>query len=88
MPSVLEAPEMVAEKKVEKAPEGVIGSAAYGRIMGQWLSRLLEWPWSSKRLQGRMEQRAYSDALSKRLEMPVDIVARDHPYLFIQSLSG
>ena len=88
MPSVLEAPEMVAETKVDDVPETVAVPAIHGETMGQWLSRLLEWPWGVKRLSMRMEQRAYSDALSKRMEAPVDIVARDYPYLFIQSLSG
>ena len=88
MPSVLEAPEIVAEKKVDDAPEVVVASAAHGQTMGQWLSRLLEWPWGKNQLQVRMAQRAYSDALSMRFEAPVDIVARDYPYLFIHSLSG
>ena len=88
MPSVLDAPEVVAEQQVEEASEVVVASVAHGQTMGQWLSRLLEWPWGTKQLEARMAQRAYSDALSKRLEAPVDIVARDYPYLFIHSLSG
>lgn len=88
MPSVLEAPEAVAEKKVDEAPEAVVAPAVHSQTMGEWLSRLLEWPWGKKQLQVRMAQRAYSDALSKRLETPIDIVARDYPYLFIHSLSG
>jgi hypothetical protein len=88
MPSVLEAPEVVVEKNVEKIPEVGVAIGAHGPTMGQWLGRLLEWPWVEQQLRGRMTQGAYREALSKRFETPVDIVARDYPYLFIYSFSS
>lgn len=83
MPSVLDIPEITEESQVEHSHETLPSIPAVWRGFVSKVAALLAYvaPLHKKRL--------YSDIPSqKKVEMPVDILAQEHPYTYIKALAG
>lgn len=86
MPSVLDVPEVVETEESYEETRVMPTSTSWS--FRQWLGRLLTWPWGVKRVRLEVEKQACIYALIRRPDTPADIVARDYPYLYFQSLCG
>ena len=83
MPNVIEIPETVEEKHVEHSYETLPPMQAPRRGFVSKITVLL---WE---LAPSLRERSRSEIPGVRKgEMPLDILAREHPYLYIKAMAG
>ena len=83
MPSVIEAPETVEEEYVEQSYETLAPMPVPRREFITKLTALL-----ANVAPLHKQHRNRQVLRHEKVEMPLDILAREHPYLYIQAMVG